>query len=179
MKSDGVKTFCGYIIPPSLLSDSSEMKIQLTTDESLSHGGYDLSYYSLPKVKNVTVGSHNVSIYDFEPNYEKSGAITSVGYPSNSPNNTIQRFTIIPPSGLSCKFTIQILRASNDPLKDECQNADYLAYTTMPIETWNSNKKTDVLKMEWTKFPCSLVSNNFSMFLNALFRFIFEDMLSN
>uniref|UniRef100_A0AC34R1Z7 CUB domain-containing protein n=1 Tax=Panagrolaimus sp. JU765 TaxID=591449 RepID=A0AC34R1Z7_9BILA len=146
------KEFCGHVMPPSLLTTSDELTLILKSDTSMAHGGYELSYFTAIQPKIIKEKGVNMTIYNFAPNHEKSGAITPIGYPQNYPNNTLQKFVIAPPPGLLCKFTIILLRTSLDVDKRNCSDADYLAYGTGKTETQRPDKM--IGDVDLTILPC-------------------------
>uniref|UniRef100_A0A914YS61 CUB domain-containing protein n=1 Tax=Panagrolaimus superbus TaxID=310955 RepID=A0A914YS61_9BILA len=148
------QTFCGFTLPPSQISKSNLLDLKFTTDDSMTHGGYDLSYYS---VKPILISTKNIEnmFYEFQPNYERSGAITPIGFPSAYPNNTIQRFSIRPPSGLFCTFKMVSLSLTSLPDVDNCDAADTLRYKTV-IAT-NDGGDEEHRDSNWIS-PCILVS---------------------
>lgn len=156
VSSNETKEFCGYVMPPSLLTTSDELTLILKSDTSMAHGGYELSYFTASKPFKESRGDKNVTVYNFAPNYEKTGVITPIGYPQNYPNRTAQLFTISPPSGLLCKFTIVVLRTSMDVDKQNCTDADHLLYYLAETKTWVNNKAAN--NPQLIVFPCVFVS---------------------
>uniref|UniRef100_A0AC34GE37 CUB domain-containing protein n=1 Tax=Panagrolaimus sp. ES5 TaxID=591445 RepID=A0AC34GE37_9BILA len=147
-------TFCGFTLPPSQISKSNQLDLKFTTDDSMTHGGYDLSYYSAKPVLVSTKNTENM-FYEFEPNFERSGAITPIGFPSAYPNSTIQRFSIRPPSGLFCTFKMISLSLTSVADVDSCDASDTLRYKTV-IAT-NDGGDEEHRDSNWIS-PCISVS---------------------
>ncbi|KAI6170818.1 hypothetical protein M3Y97_01115000 [Aphelenchoides bicaudatus] len=96
------ETYCGWSGPPSQLTPNNTLFLKLITDGTNGMVGYNAYYYAVKVVEDRPYHK----FYNFAPIYEPSGYLSNLGYPGY-PQNTTQRWTVIPPSGMSC--TVKIL----------------------------------------------------------------------
>ena len=75
VKDDGLngKKYCGSSPPSAFLTSGKDVTMEFKSDHSLSHVGYDASYF--------TVVSQTDSRIQFADSYELEGVISSIGYP--------------------------------------------------------------------------------------------------
>uniref|UniRef100_A0A914BUV6 Cubilin n=1 Tax=Acrobeloides nanus TaxID=290746 RepID=A0A914BUV6_9BILA len=178
-------TLCGFRIPSTIFSDSNQVILEMKTDASMSHFGYDLSYYSTqPKEyqTNTVVGSKTITktlfFYDFAANHEKSGAITNIGYPNGYDNNTLQRWTLVPPSGIECTFTVKELDVTDDDEISDCSSVDHVRSAQLSA----SKKAIDLNELEWKVWPCKTyvtITQTFEAGLMYFIEFVTDEDSSN
>uniref|UniRef100_A0A7E4UNF5 Cubilin n=1 Tax=Panagrellus redivivus TaxID=6233 RepID=A0A7E4UNF5_PANRE len=132
--------FCGHRVPPTLLTEQSQMRIIMKSDDSMAGTGFDASYYM---VRPAKLGD-NV-FYDFHTIYEKSGAIAPIGWPNNLSSNTIQRWKVAPPAGLECSFKVTELKLADEDGIGECNNT--LRYAVQKADDKSAT-------IPWQLLPC-------------------------
>ncbi|KAL3108031.1 hypothetical protein niasHT_018193 [Heterodera trifolii] len=144
-------SFCGDWLPPSVLSDRNELLLELTTDASVAGSGYELSYYSVSSVSS----SSSSQTFELSPSRERSGALTSIGYPSSYPASALMRATIIPPIGLRCVAVV--LRAD---FGGDCRERDGRFPARSAFSPLDSVSRAysvpDFDSLVWDPWPCSV-----------------------
>jgi hypothetical protein len=59
-------------------------------------------------------GTPNLQMFEFAPSRDRSGALTSIGYPGSYPPNSVLRASIIPPIGLQCMAKVMSAEFGGD-----------------------------------------------------------------
>ncbi|KAI6227549.1 putative cubilin [Aphelenchoides fujianensis] len=95
-------TYCGMYPPPTHMSPANSVLLRLETDEDVAAGGYAALYFTAREEERPD-GSR---FFDFAPTYEPEGVLTNIGYPDAYPENTTQRWTVVPPAGMECAFRL-------------------------------------------------------------------------
>uniref|UniRef100_A0A914H2F4 CUB domain-containing protein n=1 Tax=Globodera rostochiensis TaxID=31243 RepID=A0A914H2F4_GLORO len=145
-------SYCGAWLPPSVMSEQNELFFVLETDASVAGSGYELSYYSVSTYSMFTSLSQ---VFELAPTRERSGALTSIGYPGTYPASSLMRATIIPPTGLRC--VAEVLRAD---FGGDCRESDgrFPARSAFsPIDSISRDySMPDLNSLEWDPWPCAV-----------------------
>ncbi|WKY13932.1 hypothetical protein Q1695_004623 [Nippostrongylus brasiliensis] len=92
---------CGRGLPTSYFSWGSAVELFMKTDHNMATDGYELSYF--------TGRLHDGGTIDFATSYDSQGAITNIGYPKGYNASTKTSWTVMPPNGHACTFTVSVL----------------------------------------------------------------------
>uniref|UniRef100_A0A183C808 CUB domain-containing protein n=1 Tax=Globodera pallida TaxID=36090 RepID=A0A183C808_GLOPA len=124
-------SYCGAWLPPSVMSEQNELFLLLLVSTSLSQ------------------------VFELAPTRERSGALTSVGYPGTYPTSSLMRATIIPPTGLRC--VAEVLRAD---FGGDCRESDGRFPARSAFSSIDSISRDysmpDLNSLDWDPWPCAV-----------------------
>ncbi|CAI2354216.1 unnamed protein product [Caenorhabditis sp. 36 PRJEB53466] len=109
--SNGTK-HCGMRLPNTLLTSGKDLTATFQSDNTVSRGGYDASYF--------TVVSETDSRIQFADSYEMDGVLSNIGYPNGYNKSMSQVFTLRPPGSHDCSIVFSDLNIGVLNTKEQC-----------------------------------------------------------